>query len=76
MNRLTERHAAALVFELEAHAAALGRLIYVLNVGAEDARRRKDIRLLEHINRDIAYNIEQLAALHARRDAIRRQLGG
>lgn len=65
-----------LLAELEHHAGSLSRLLGVLRTGLKNAKRAKDARTIRAINAEIAYTIERLAEVQARRDALNRQLGG
>lgn len=57
----------------EAHSATIGRLLDVLRLGHRNARGNAALRLT--IEREIDYYTEQLGALHAERDLLRRKIG-
>jgi len=59
--------------DLEDHMATINLLLDLLRALLADARTPKGAARLE---REIARQVARLAALHARRDAIRRSFGG
>jgi hypothetical protein len=59
--------------ELEDHAATLSRTLDILRLGLGNARNPRTIRAIEV---EMSYTIERLAEVQARRDALRRDLGG
>lgn len=61
------------IHELEDHAATLSRMLALLRLGLANARNERTIRA---IDAEIRYTIARLASVHARRDALRRTLGG
>ncbi len=62
---------ARLISALEARAGTINRLLDILRIGLENAR---DCRLRHTIQREIDYQIRELAGVHAERDQLRRRL--
>ena len=59
------------IFEAEAHAATLSRMLGLLRIAQGNARQARDRRLVQALNEEIAYTIRQLAEVQARRERIR-----
>lgn len=57
-------------------AATINRLLDVLELGHANATRDRDVALQRAIEREIERQVARLAQCHARRDALKRQLGG
>lgn len=59
--------------DLEHHIATIHFLLDVLRIGLSNARTPQ---LAKRLDREIARQVERVAELKARRDALARQLGG